>query len=284
MLMFETSPKEFGGESSHPYVVTDAHEHRIDIGLNDWAYQKQLSAIQSFNLNPILQDMSSFSDPGVLVPPPEVRRDLVSEALWFERTANKKDEEYILSGTNLSDKFLRAFQEDYVPYQAAAAYSSPNAGAHAMIPPVAELRASDVDAIPLPPHHTDRGETLLARDQLVQSWTKRYRCETGGEPLRMEGDPDVRLNPSQMRAMAMMLSERLSLVQGVSVLNQNDLLSLTLLQPPGTGKTRVIIETIKLLKVSVSCFSCLEPRLKWLEPLEGQLSNPCFCFHQRSCR
>ncbi|KAJ7058102.1 P-loop containing nucleoside triphosphate hydrolase protein [Mycena amicta] len=67
-------------------------------------------------------------------------------------------------------------------------------------------------------------------DQRIHSWAQRYSKPS---PLVMEGDPPLEgLNGSQIRAVAMMIGERLSLVQG----------------PPGTGKTMTIIQAIKLLK------------------------------------
>ncbi|KAJ7634774.1 P-loop containing nucleoside triphosphate hydrolase protein [Roridomyces roridus] len=68
-------------------------------------------------------------------------------------------------------------------------------------------------------------------DQRIHSWATRYSQPV---PLVMEGDPQLsRLNATQIRAMAMMIGQRVSLIQG----------------PPGTGKTKTIIETVKLLKV-----------------------------------
>lgn len=55
--------------------------------------------------------------------------------------------------------------------------------------------------------------SLLMDNQLIRSWVRRYERE---DPITMIGDPDIALNPSQTRAVAMALSERLSLIQGVS--------------------------------------------------------------------
>ena len=70
----------------------------------------------------------------------------------------------------------------------------------------------------------------FSENQLIQSWARRYRSPN---PVVVEGDPPLdHLNASQIRAMAMMIGERMSLIQG----------------PPGTGKTKTIVEAIKLLK------------------------------------
>jgi len=50
-------------------------------------------------------------------------------------------------------------------------------------------------------------------DMRIQSWARRY-AELN--PVRIEGDPILPLNPTQVRAIAMMVGERISLVQGVS--------------------------------------------------------------------
>ncbi|KAE8259440.1 hypothetical protein A4X13_0g1013 [Tilletia indica] len=72
--------------------------------------------------------------------------------------------------------------------------------------------------------------TTFDADCRIHSWASRYDRD---HPLVIDGDPDLDgLNASQVRAVAMMLRNRVSLVQG----------------PPGTGKTRTIVETIKLLK------------------------------------
>ena len=50
-------------------------------------------------------------------------------------------------------------------------------------------------------------------DMRIMSWAKRYREKV---PLKMIGDPDLdALNASQTKAIALMLAERVSLVQGV---------------------------------------------------------------------
>lgn len=54
---------------------------------------------------------------------------------------------------------------------------------------------------------------IFANDQMIQSWATRYQKSS---PLVMEGDPSIDLNESQVMAMAMMIGNPLSLVQGVS--------------------------------------------------------------------
>lgn len=57
----------------------------------------------------------------------------------------------------------------------------------------------------------------FAQDCRIRSWTDRY---VRNDPVRVEGDPELDLNTSQVKAIAMMLRERVSLVQGVSERSQ----------------------------------------------------------------
>ncbi|KAG9040991.1 hypothetical protein FS837_012861, partial [Tulasnella sp. UAMH 9824] len=70
----------------------------------------------------------------------------------------------------------------------------------------------------------------FSQNHLVQSWAHRY---IRSSPILMPGDPFLKdLNESQIKAMALMIGNKISLIQG----------------PPGTGKTRTIAETVKILK------------------------------------
>ncbi|KIL60706.1 hypothetical protein M378DRAFT_193589 [Amanita muscaria Koide BX008] len=121
------------------------------------------------------------------------------------------DQEMILHGTCLRDVLLRAFTPDLPrPLQA----------------------PDDVD---YPSHQKlDHGEITsgaFKEDMRIQSWARRY-AET--DPIAIDGDPDLTgLNCIQIKALAMMIGQRISLIQG----------------PPGTGKTKTIIQAVKLLKV-----------------------------------
>ena len=55
---------------------------------------------------------------------------------------------------------------------------------------------------------------VFRNDMRIMSWARRYSKE---KPVIVEGDPDLgALNSSQLRAIAMMVGERVSLIQGVS--------------------------------------------------------------------
>lgn len=200
---------------------------RLDLGVSDWALQMQIQAIKALHNNPIEQDMDDIRNRPITRARPQLSdsEDAAIDSVLSQMDQSKHQEhQTILNGTSVRDILLRAFQTDYLPPSSSADE------AHIMVPEPTAMKPTDVDATPLPtPHAQAAPRGVLARDQLIQSWTRRYRSP---RVLKIEGDPHIPLNQSQLRAIAMMLSERVSLVQG----------------PPGTGKTRVIVETIKLLK------------------------------------
>lgn len=53
---------------------------------------------------------------------------------------------------------------------------------------------------------------VLRQNQLINSWIERYRRD---DPIELPGDPDLGLNASQTKAIAMALGDKLSLIQGV---------------------------------------------------------------------
>ena len=139
------------------------------------------------------------------------------EEVVFEEAPprRRKAEQTKLQGTSLRDLLLRPFQEDFVPQESATSQPAKAlTEQHQIVPDPKELSPDAVDATPTPGNSVGP-LGVLARNQLIHSWTKRYRTQEGEEPLVMEGDPLVALNPTQIRAIGMMLSERLSLVQGV---------------------------------------------------------------------
>lgn len=114
------------------------------------------------------------------------------------------DRQFILQGTHLRDVLLRTF--------------APSAHPHVHAP----LQAPD-EVEYLPHEALEHGSRMSAGgdgnmgvfkdDMLIQSWAKRY---AEAEPVVVEGDPRLEgLNGTQIRAMAMMIGQRISLVQGV---------------------------------------------------------------------
>jgi hypothetical protein len=74
------------------------------------------------------------------------------------------------------------------------------------------LRGTELRDVLIPEFgRSSRGSELLG-NQLVRSWVERYRKH---EPFHLDGDPDLGLNNSQLRAVAASLGERVSVIQGV---------------------------------------------------------------------
>ncbi|KAF8331588.1 P-loop containing nucleoside triphosphate hydrolase protein [Amanita rubescens] len=168
---------------------------RLDVGISNLIYDRMRVALARLNHDVRLQEPN-------FVP---------------------NDQETILHGTHLRDVLLRSFSPE-----------------HAHLPQMLQA-PDDVD---YPSHQKlDHGSTVgkgkggyehmgaFRDDMRIQSWARRY-AEI--DPVIVEGDPDLSgLNRTQIRALATMIGQRISLIQG----------------PPGTGKTRTIIEAVKLLKV-----------------------------------
>lgn len=221
--------------------------------MSDWSFQMQLQAIRALHNDPISQDtdeiryrLSSANESkarytrttaSTSTSTEESEESAIDGVLAQMDQIKNKVDQTILNGTSIRDILLRAFQTDYLPLSSSAETETETEvdtdrilTGIPVIPEATAMKPTDIDATPLPtPHAHSAPRGVLARDQMIQSWTRRYRSS---QALEVEGDPIIPLNQSQLRAIAMMLSERVSLVQG----------------PPGTGKTRVIVETIKLLK------------------------------------
>ncbi|KIK92239.1 hypothetical protein PAXRUDRAFT_830143 [Paxillus rubicundulus Ve08.2h10] len=127
------------------------------------------------------------------------------------------DRQYIMQGTHLRDVLLQSF-------------SPTSASLHQPLQAPDEVQYVSRDTLE---HHSRDGRNhggAFKNDMRIQSWARRYAQKV---PVKIDGDPVLDdLNSTQIRAVAMMVGERISLVQG----------------PPGTGKTKTIIEAVKLLK------------------------------------
>ncbi|KAI0063306.1 P-loop containing nucleoside triphosphate hydrolase protein [Artomyces pyxidatus] len=145
-------------------------------------------------------------------------RQLNQDPKELEENPPEPDREFILQGTLLRDVLLRSFSPAlaHTPTQIQA-------------PDDTEYVAHET--LEHPSRESGDHGGAFKEDMMIQSWARRHMRHN---PVKVEGDPILsNLNPTQVRAVAMMLGERVSLVQG----------------PPGTGKTKTIIEACRLLKV-----------------------------------
>jgi hypothetical protein len=115
------------------------------------------------------------------------------------------ESELVLLGTHLRDVILRSFSSSDDPhgpkhFQAAddASYAGHEALDHSW-------------------KIGDEHGGIFKDDMRIQSWAKRY---SRVKPIRVEGDPELHgLNATQIRAVAMMVGERISLIHGVSAIS-----------------------------------------------------------------
>jgi len=115
-------------------------------------------------------------------------------------TAHRDHPELILQGTYLRSILLASFSPSTIH------------------PPTALQAPGEVG---YPPHdaldHNSRIPSdhggVFRDDMRIQSWARRY---VQFNPVIAEGDPELHLNATQIRAIAMMIGEQISLVQGVS--------------------------------------------------------------------
>jgi len=119
----------------------------------------------------------------------------------LEEDNSNPESELVLLGTHLRDVLLRSFSpSDGVyepkPFQAAddASYT-----AHDTLDHPAQIGA-------------EHGG-IFGDDMRIQSWARRH---SRVNPVRLEGDPELHgLNATQIRAIAMMVGERITLIHGV---------------------------------------------------------------------
>ncbi|KAH9993020.1 AAA domain-containing protein [Russula vinacea] len=136
----------------------------------------------------------------------------------LEEDRSNPESELVLLGTHLRDVILRSF--------------SPSDGVYEPKPFQAADDASYAahDTLDHPAQIGTRYGGIFGDDMRIQSWARRH---SRVNPVCVEGDPELHgLNATQIRAIAMMVGERITLIHG----------------PPGTGKSKTIIEAVRLLK------------------------------------
>jgi hypothetical protein len=125
-------------------------------------------------------------------------------------SANPVDQEYqsdglrqqvILQGTYLRNILLRSFSPECQRGHDHVALQAPD-----------DVAYPATDSLDHDARMPEKGAGAFQGDMRIQSWARRY---SRAHPVRVEGDPVLELNSSQIRAMATMVGERLSLIQGV---------------------------------------------------------------------
>ena len=107
--------------------------------------------------------------------------------------------ETILSGTSLKDVLLKAQEVEVVATNSTEQPEKP--------------QAPNLDSKLALPDDFFESPGSFSADSRVQTWAVRHRRSPG---MNMEGDPIIQnMNQSQIKAMALMISNRISLIQGV---------------------------------------------------------------------
>ncbi|KAF5353493.1 hypothetical protein D9756_008080 [Leucocoprinus leucothites] len=179
-----------------PHEFDESGLWRLDLGMTNFIFERMRAAVSALHYDVDILER-------------EPRTDKV---------------EPILLGTGLKDVLLRSGSP------ATRTLSREHQEFHALQAPDDVSYPKDVLSHDVREFAPESFRGVFKDDMRIHSWAERYSLD---EPLVIEGDPDLsHLNGSQIKAMATMVSKRISLVQG----------------PPGTGKTKTIIETIKLLR------------------------------------
>jgi hypothetical protein len=119
------------------------------------------------------------------------------DASIFE-AASSNSEEFILQGTELRDVLLHSFRRPDSGPETGASTSDSLGGTAVVASPSVDRSWEEMGA--------------FRDDQRILSWAKRYMEP---HPIRLDSDPPINLNGSQMQAMAAMIGRRISLIQGV---------------------------------------------------------------------
>ncbi|KAM0791996.1 hypothetical protein ACM66B_007108 [Microbotryomycetes sp. NB124-2] len=181
-------------------------EYRIDIGNDDTSYKLQSRAIDNLYFDPERQRKRNAD---VVEAAQLAHLDGITTTL----------REWALQGTDLRDLVVPSLDKSRELDRDRTAQQDPQY--ELFDGDVTQKTASEPASNP---------SSLFADNQLINSWIKRHARD---DPIKMTGDPDLGLNESQTKAVAMALGQSLSLIQG----------------PPGTGKSATIVSMIALVKL-----------------------------------
>lgn len=187
------------------------NDDRLDLGYDDASYKIQVKAIDNLLFDPPSQQEAN-----------ETTIESAQHVLHTGRLPTSL-KEFALLGTEL--------RELLVPSLDASPPASSSSDDIIENSSTTELASLDRSAVPLVNlavsealarvNHKSKSTStapmnpskLFKDNQLINSWIKRYGRD---KPIKMIGDPEMGLNESQTRAVAMALGESLSLIQGVS--------------------------------------------------------------------
>lgn len=188
---------------------------RIDIGLDESSYILQEQAINNLYFDPSRQRSRNAT---------HVQE--AQEALLKEESITTL-REWTLQGTDLRELIVPKMQEgeevktlNKSPRQRwedeEDLYDDSPAAELAHLPSPEAILTPDLTLTPQTSSQTAlHPSELLTQNQLINSWVKRYMKD---DPMVLPGDPELGLNASQTKAVAMAIGEKLSLIQGVSLL------------------------------------------------------------------
>ncbi|GAA5867609.1 hypothetical protein JCM1840_002569 [Sporobolomyces johnsonii] len=209
-------------EKRDMWPIKEDDVYQIDIGLDDTSYVLQQQAIDNLYFDPSRQRARNAEHVKAL-------QQTYLDGTTYGPTSVPR--EWILQGTDLRELIVpkasasrpAVLEDDEF---IADEYDSSPAAELAHLPTPESFLTPDLAASTAESLHPSE---LFAQNQLINSWIKRYARD---DPLVMPGDPELGLNESQTKAVAMAMGEKLSLIQG----------------PPGTGKSATIVSLIALLK------------------------------------
>lgn len=175
---------------------------RIDIGAEMTGIELQRAALESLFFDPAIQRAHNHE---------EVRKGQLEHVLTGDRP--RRLHELSLRGTDLRELIVPPEGDDaYTKRPAPQNTVTYTDGAFKDAAGVAITTPEPaVEAVPAP----SVPSALLRDNQLINSWIMRYSRD---DPIELPGDPQLGLNPSQTKAIAMALGQRLSLIQGVRFL------------------------------------------------------------------
>lgn len=151
--------------------------------------------------DPAIQEAASVADDRELALRGSALRDVLLRA--FRPGARYGDGQVELESSDVADDALFHVDEEHVPApHAPAGLQNPDDDSY--------VPRSTLDH---PGHFLGSSDGAFAGDMRIMSWARRF---SRPDPIAVEGDPKlVGLNATQVRAVATMIAQRASLVQGV---------------------------------------------------------------------